>query len=47
MGSESYLELDEDHRYDVEASPEHTYLAQRIPGQVNVTQEIRVDSYVV
>ena len=47
MGSESYLELHEGHEYDVEASREETYLEQRIPGEVNVTQEIRVDSHIV
>lgn len=46
VGSESYIELHEGQKYDVEASREDTYLEQHIPGEVNVTQEIRVESHV-
>lgn len=47
MSSEPYHELQEGHKYDVEVSRESIHGKQRIPGEVNVTQEIRVDSHVV
>ena len=47
MNSESYFELHEGNKYDVEASQENTLGEQRAPGEVNVTQEISVVSHVV
>ena len=46
MNNESYLELHEGHKYDVEASGESTHERPRMPGEVMLTQEIRVDSRV-
>ena len=45
--SESYLELDGGHMYDVQASRNSTYGVQRLPGEVRVTEEISVDSHMV
>lgn len=47
MTSDRYLELHEGNRYDVEASRGNALGEQHMPGEVNVTQEVRVVSHVV
>ena len=47
MDSECYLELHEGNKCDVEASQESALGAQCMPGEFNITQEIRVVSSVV
>ena len=47
MNSECYLELHEGNRYDPKASRENNLEEHHMPGEVNVTQEIRVVSHVV
>ncbi len=47
MNSECYIELHKGNKYDVEASQGNTLGEQRMPGEVNVPQGIRVVSQVV
>lgn len=47
LSSGSYLELHEGYNYDVDASREVSRGGQGVPGAVNVSKEIRVDSHIV
>ena len=47
VNSDSYFELDEGLTYDVRAMRASTHREGIVPGEVNVTQEVRVESHVV